>query len=323
MTMNTVISGFGTGANRYSLGLTSASFRCQGSADNLAHFVEHVLVQESTPSGWFFPENGFLCSLSPGPASLSFRFSDWSCASQDIQFFYPYFAVPLLLQDCQFHGGIVWDYDSCPTVTNCVFEQTWVDFEPTVDDPIQFRNNLIVGGYFLISPVGTNTFIKDNLFDRTPIEVYLSAGYDGGYNATVAGYDRLTPTNANDLIVSNTDYVVGPLGSFYYPSTGGKLSSLIDAGSLSDAGVAGLYHYTTIADAYSREGNSPLDIGFHYIDVGSDGKPLDSDGDGTPDYLEDINGNGLLESGETDWNNAADSGLTIQITHPKSNSILP
>ena len=53
------------------------------------------------------------------------------------------------------------------------------------------------------------------------------------------------------------------------------------------------------------------------------GLPWDSDGDGLADCLEDSNGNGAVDSGETDWQSAADFGLKVWITEPKSNSNLP
>src|SRR6266496_403574 len=51
--------------------------------------------------------------------------------------------------------------------------------------------------------------------------------------------------------------------------------------------------------------------------------PLEADGDGLPDYFEDRNGNGVTDTGETDWQNATDSGLKVWITEPKSNSNVP
>jgi len=50
-------------------------------------------------------------------------------------------------------------------------------------------------------------------------------------------------------------------------------------------------------------------------------RPIDTDGDGTPDYLEDLNGNGVLDSGETDPNSATDAGLRVYITRPRGSSI--
>jgi hypothetical protein len=51
--------------------------------------------------------------------------------------------------------------------------------------------------------------------------------------------------------------------------------------------------------------------------------PTDGDGDGLADYLEDLNGNGSVNSGETDWQSASDLGLKVWITEPKSNSNVP
>ncbi len=49
----------------------------------------------------------------------------------------------------------------------------------------------------------------------------------------------------------------------------------------------------------------------------------DTDGDGIPDIFEDLNGNGVCDSGETDWNDAADMGLKVWITQPKAGSMRP
>ncbi len=43
--------------------------------------------------------------------------------------------------------------------------------------------------------------------------------------------------------------------------------------------------------------------------VDINGIPLDSDGDGIPDYLEDRNGNGGCDSTETDWQ-SSNSGMS-------------
>ena len=44
-----------------------------------------------------------------------------------------------------------------------------------------------------------------------------------------------------------------------------------------------------------------MDIGYHYIAVDANGIPIDSNGDNIPDYLEDANGNGLVDNGEANW----------------------
>jgi hypothetical protein len=57
--------------------------------------------------------------------------------------------------------------------------------------------------------------------------------------------------------------------------------------------------------------------------VDDNGNPDDTDADGMPDYLEDANGNGSVDSGETDWQSATDPGLKVLITRPANNSTIP
>jgi hypothetical protein len=46
------------------------------------------------------------------------------------------------------------------------------------------------------------------------------------------------------------------------------------------------------------------------VAVDSSGEPLDTDHGGVPDYLEDANGNGTVNTNETNWSgNAADDDL--------------
>ena len=76
-------------------------------------------------------------------------------------------------------------------------------------------------------------------------------------------------------------------------------SPLIDKGN-TNANLLGLYHYTTTTNEV-KEANSIVDIGYHYVAVDANGNPLDSNGDGIPDYWQDANGNGLDDSGEMPW----------------------
>jgi hypothetical protein len=72
-----------------------------------------------------------------------------------------------------------------------------------------------------------------------------------------------------------------------------------------------------------KETNSTVSIGFHYVATDASGNPLDSNGDGIPDYLSDANGNGVVDSGEIGWNIVGDLGLKVLITQPRNNSIIP
>jgi hypothetical protein len=107
-------------------------------------------------------------------------------------------------------------------------------------------------------------------------------------------------------------------GNYYLPSD----SSLINAGS-TNADQLGLYHFTTQTNQVT-ETNSVVDIGYHYVATDAYGNPLDSNGDNIPDYLEDANGNGLVDSGELDWSSLYyDQGFKVFITRPKNGSQLP
>jgi Regulator of chromosome condensation (RCC1) repeat/Bacterial TSP3 repeat len=82
-------------------------------------------------------------------------------------------------------------------------------------------------------------------------------------------------------------------------------SALINAGSTT-ADLVGLYHFTTQTNQM-KETNSPVDIGYHYVAVDGNGNPVDTDGDGIPDYIEDANGNGSYDAGDLSNFNSADT----------------
>jgi hypothetical protein len=126
------------------------------------------------------------------------------------------------------------------------------------------------------------------------------------------------------------DYQSGPaanwfgvLGGFYYPTTGTNLATLIDAGSRSREAAA-LSHYSVKTATGTKEGldaSATVDIGYHWVGVNANNEPSDVDGDGPglADYLEDRNGNGLVDPGETDWqtpNNGTSGAAGLQVFTP-------
>ena len=113
-------------------------------------------------------------------------------------------------------------------------------------------------------------------------------------------------SNKTNLVAG---YQTGPLGPYYYPTNGGfySLTNLLNAGS-TWATNAALYHFTTTVNQV-KEGATKVDIGFHYLSVDASGMPQDYDGDNVPDYLEDANGNGAVDSGERDWQ-VSENGTT-------------
>ena len=173
------------------------------------------------------------------------------------------------------------------------------------------RNNLwkdislhFIGG-------NTNWTVRDNVFHGL-----LTNLFDHGYkiqNSTNAFFNTVFTNLAggtnfvagvSNLILTNLTWSTGKLGDYYYDSS--SPLSLIDAGSRR-ATNAGLYHFTTTANQ-SKEGVSIVDIGLHYLALNTNGLPFDTDGDGIPDYLEDKNGNGAVDPGETSYH---DPVLTV------------
>src|SRR5262249_4428142 len=71
------------------------------------------------------------------------------------------------------------------------------------------------------------------------------------------------------------------LGDFYTAT-----NSVLTNGGSTTADVIGLYHFTTQTNQV-KETTTTNDIGYHYVAVDSTGQPMDTDGDSTPDYLQD------------------------------------
>jgi hypothetical protein len=162
------------------------------------------------------------------------------------------------------------------------------------------------GGTFDFAPDQTNSIIADNLFDGTSIPEN-DIPYVGGHNAYVTNCDTLIPTLPGDIILTNSPaYQSSWLGNYYLPTN----SPLISAGSTT-ADQMGLYHYTVTTNQVV-EGMNTVSIGYHYVAVDQYGNPLDSNGDGIPDYLEDANGNGIYDAGDLgDWVISPFNGLTM------------
>ncbi|MCG8575101.1 MAG: hypothetical protein MI810_09480, partial [Flavobacteriales bacterium] len=134
---------------------------------------------------------------------------------------------------------------------------------------------------------------------------YIDHGDNGYIDNPSSSYERLTPTQSSDVVYySDRTFSSGHLGNFYQDSS---TSTLWDVGSRL-ASAAGLYHYTA-RDTYAKETTSTVDIGFHYVATDTNGYPIDTDGDLIPDYLEDADGDGVFDTGESDWQ-SSENGTT-------------
>ncbi|MBM3884019.1 MAG: hypothetical protein FJ387_30665 [Verrucomicrobia bacterium] len=227
----------------------------------------------------------------------------------------------LALNHCQVSGLSYSQYayyDSSMTIacTNNIFRRcsfTWYQVEDTpgyYSFTLYLQNNLLSKGavYFSHNDGGTAWTVRDNLFDSDVLSNSSTYALTASHNGYRAGLSTLGGTgNQSGLTM---DFVSGPaanwygvLGDYYYPASGSSpsLACLIDADNVRTPASVGLYHFTTVAAVNSKETTSNLDIGFHYVGVGTDNQPKDTDGDGWPDYFEDRNGNGNQDPGESNW----------------------
>jgi hypothetical protein len=301
---------------------TGATFTSEGSPTNLNRIVRYNTVQEQATTNWQTYTAPSIATSSSGTPQARFRFTDWSVLASDADHFLGAqsveFSVPFT--DCQFHGGLFEFWQPSAQVTNCLFERVYVSLIDS--DPMNptFRDCTFFRGLQDFEQYTTGTWaFQDNIFDST--NLIQTANCVNDHNGYITNATRLSPNATNDVLfaTNNVGYQSSWLGRYYLPTN----SPFIDKGSFTNAALAGFYHYTTLTNQ-TKELTNRLDLGFHVVAVNTtNGVPIDTDGDGWPDYWEDFNGNGVVNSGETDWNNAGDFGLRVWITRPRNNSVLP
>ena len=231
------------------------------------------------------------------------------------------------LTDCTLRGGRFylssWNESrySYTALTNSLFERCNLTFEQpygggSYNYPFglmsyncNYRNSTVNfhNGY---AALAWNIF--DNLFDT--VTMGSVTNIINGNNAYLA--TTQLASGVSNVVLSSFNYATGTFGTSYQSST-----NLINKGSRI-ATTASLYHYTTLTNNV-KETNTVVDIGFHYVAADSNGNPYDQDGDGVPDYVEDRNGNGAVNSGETDFTSATDLGFKVTITRPNASSMVP
>ena len=174
---------------------------------------------------------------------------------------------------------------------------------------LTMRNNTFKAGTLASAMVSfskqsavTTWTVKANLFDSV-VSGSVGSGVTiaNTHNAYRSGATQL-PGAANSKVITTFNYLVGPFGSYYYgiPSSAGTLNDLDGAGDVSPAS-AGLKHHTVNGTTRAKDVNSLVAIGMHYVAMDPSSVVFDGDQDGMPDYLEDANGNGTTDSGETNW----------------------
>ncbi|MGH7976701.1 MAG: immunoglobulin domain-containing protein, partial [Limisphaerales bacterium] len=226
-------------------------------------------------------------------------------------------------------GSVTWNNNLFENeLVNVQPSYYWYDGTINVDMAFSAHNNLLHGGYLVTasqtSSSGNWTF-EDNMFDKVnfyqdaslPLDydyngywpltaAELDSGYTNQFQVTTTG-DGFTDGGNEQLLDYAPPYVAGAFGDYYLSSA----TELYEAGSQT-AGAAGLAQYTVFANQTKDAASSPVNIGLHYV-AATNNVPVDSDGDGIPDYVEDANGNGTVDAGETDPNNTMSDGVTNDI----------
>jgi hypothetical protein len=220
------------------------------------------------------------------------------------------------LVDCQVSAMLIYIFDPLVVspgyvgMTNNIFWRCHLDFGNIFNSySLTFYNNLCFGGESDFYG-GSSWYVGNNLFDT--ITTAANSGVVNDHNGYHDAATLSVGGSAGDVEVSDpVEYETGPLGNYYYPTDDYNLSYLLNAGS-TNANTLGLYHYTVTTNEVV-DGTNTVSIGYHYVATDSNGNPLDSNGDGIPDYLEDANGDGIVNNGETNWS------LAI-VTQPQSQS---
>lgn len=200
------------------------------------------------------------------------------------------------LRHSSFRGGTLGLGGLNCEVFNCLFDRGSVS--GTTAGTNTFYNNTFLGGAvaFNTPPSLGSITVKDNLFVESALSSTNSVTHS--HNGYLTNCPRLSPAHSNDVVVASVAFQTGALGDHYLPTN----SAFINAGSRSAAN-AGLYHFTT-ATNQAKEAGSTVDLGRHHLAVNGSGLPVDTDGDGLPDYYEDENGDGTWGTGESDFQNA-------------------
>jgi hypothetical protein len=340
--------GVSTSGQPYSMTLNpGATLVFNGTATQPCYWSQYAMVQERGNNNW--NGSGYMGSFtfngsdsSPEPL-LTANFTKFTVGNIVILVRDNSGPGAGIFKNCEFYNDTIGTFDlTSLTFTNCLFFRDCMDF--WAGDAIDFTNDNCTyynGGLALSRTTSDNPSfwsIENTIFDGTLLCFYDP--YNGSSTYTAFNYNAYNTNNLswqtygfpysnwlitnilenpgpNEVFTNNFNWECSWFGNFYLPSD----SSLIEAGS-TNANFLGLYHFTTQTNQ-DIEGDSLVDIGYHYVATDQYGNPLDNNGDGIPDYLEDANGNGLVDSGEIGWNIPGDLGLSVIITQPRNGSTLP
>jgi hypothetical protein len=304
-------------APNYGISLDNgANLTCTGTASAPCWMVTAIMVQEGG-SAWRF--NG-MCNVrfngsgSGNGPQMNAQFAKWSTDTTTGDFRDNLASGQGNFSDCEFYTGAVAAYRMYSlTFTNCLFFRLgtyYYAYQQPVAQNFTYLNCSFYDGFISMNRYSgqptTVWTIKNTAFDGTGFST--TDNLNGNTNYTAFDYNAYNTNNLSglsypypytpvptswlenigphDLKIGGYNWQSSWFGNFYLPTN----SPLIDKGSPT-ADLLGLYHFTTLTNQVP-ETNSIVDIGYHYVATDTHGNPLDSNGNGTPDYLEDVNGNG-------------------------------
>ncbi|MBU6400637.1 MAG: hypothetical protein KGS61_09985 [Verrucomicrobia bacterium] len=244
----------------------------QGSPLALNHLTRYFNVQE-VPMNWGSATLGSTIFLTPynygnGPSSATLLFTSFDGISSCGYHIYAHTSSWLLnsltMRDCQTYSGtqhLFGPSTSTYALNNNLFDRVASSFEYYAT--VSLYNNLFRRGLCTVYRATTNNWIfQDNLFDNCSLTDASSPATQNNHNGYI-NTTSLSGSTGSDKTPTAADYLTGPLGARYYPTSGGNLSSLIAAGSRT-ASSAGLYQETSTLNEAKETGNT-VTIGFHYV----------------------------------------------------------
>ena len=270
--------------------------------------VRYSSVQEAPVSlGGTTNYNGVTVfpSYTSAKPSGQYQFTKFACPAGGGDHLYDHDGASysnLLVQECEFWSGANYyggTNGSVMDFRNNLYARSIINASGS--GVLAFTNNSVWGtaAVWLNPSSGATWSAVNNDFDSSTI---TNSVLTNGFNAYLNCSGYLVPTNSTDLFATNAlKYQTSYFGSFYQPTN----SLLIGMGSTT-ANLVGLYHYTVTTNQMV-EGDNIVSIGYHYVAANTNGNPLSTSNDGTPDYIADANGNGIDDPGEIPWDIAISS----------------
>lgn len=315
-----------TGANNYALSLPNyCSLTYNGTAVSPCVFARYSTVQEGGNGLW--TAKGTLGGVvSKGTVSANTNY-----ASQVIATFTHFASVAggpshcrdatsdfiLRASHCEFTANQMGGYNIQIFLTNCLLDATYVGAmsSSSWQSGISMNNCTMREFYMAANHWSGSVWpvhIVNTIFEKTALnQVDVSSPGDTNitycdFNAFMTNATRLPVFGVHDVTnIISYNWQGSWLGDYYLSMN----SPLINAGSTT-ADQLMLYHFTTQTNQI-KEANSIIDIGYHYVATDEYGHPMDTDGDNTADYLEDVNGNGIYDGGDSDnWLRNLYNGLS-------------